>query len=609
MSTLTIKAINEDKILLSLSADSSEDLKRTVNFFWLSEYNHLLLDNIEISLTEFSNKKNWLRTFWREQGHEVIFDNLDELKKLLSSLESTKNKFLEISQNPNHGQNVQLNFNNLKRELTNFQAANLKNLISMPNGANFSVPGAGKTMMTLLVWEYFKKNNFSEQLLVICPQSAFEAWEDEPRLVFNHEVNTHEYGNEAIPSKTELIYCNYEKLQSTKHLTRLKNWLKKKPSMLVIDEAHRIKSGHKSIRWRACAELAQLVKRVDLLTGTPMPQGEEDLVNLFTLSWKNLPKKFLTNHYLKNLQRGGVFVRTTKDELNLPKVTYKFVPLEMHELQAELYRALKKSYLGRFGLSSNDAKYFAQRGKAVMTLIAAASNPSLLNSSENEEAFLGLSWPPKELTSDKDLLKLMDRYLKYEMPVKFEWISKFVESKFKEKKKVLIWSSFVGNILALEKLLKSYNPAVIYGSVSGDDRKLELKKFRESDSCNVLITNAQTLGEGVSLHQVCHEAVYLDRNYNAGLYLQSLDRIHRLGLAQDQETNIYILQSKESIDLRINHRLDTKINKMGKFLNDPSLVEMTFVDQDEIDLNNYLGLDEADLNDLYKHLMDQDDSV
>ena len=608
MAQISIALSDHGTIIIKFPMDLSIDLKRKIILAWTDNFEYQqTINHIEVSSTDFQIKKSWLRNNWTDDGHEVIFEDKEKLKSLLSVSENLQKKFQELSINPEHGSEINLNFQGLKRELKEFQIYNLKNLISMPNGANFSVPGAGKTMMTLLVWEHFRLEGRLSQLLVICPHSAFESWKLEPKLVFKKEIHLHEFSDGPIPSKAELIFCNYEKLENEDRLERLKRWIQRKPTMLVLDEAHRIKAGAKSVRWRSCYELAALASRVDLLTGTPMPQGDKDLKNLLTLSWRNLPSKFLTGSYLKNLKRGGVFVRTTKDELDLPELTIKTVPLEMHELQAEIYSALRKTYGGRFGFSINDASYFAQRGKAVMTLIAAASHPGLLKSSELEDAYLGLSWPPKELSSDQNLLALLDKYLKHEMPVKFEWISKFIEVKSREQKKVLIWSTFVGNILSLERLLKPYNPAVIYGSVSDKDREQQLKKFRESDKCSVLITNAQTLGEGISLHQVCHDAIYLDRNYNAGLYLQSLDRIHRLGLPKDQETNIYILQTNHTIDLRIDHRLDLKIKKMGEFLNDKGLVEMSFPDDEEVDFENYLGMDKLDLDDLYQHLMGKDE--
>jgi SNF2 family DNA or RNA helicase len=73
--------------------------------------------------------------------------------------------------------------------------------------------------------------------------------------------------------------------------------------MVVIDEAHRIKGGGASIRWRACRALANYSKRVDLLTGTPMPQSQEDLKNLLSLSWRGVPREFFSDTRLSNLKR------------------------------------------------------------------------------------------------------------------------------------------------------------------------------------------------------------------------------------------------------------------------------------------------------------------
>ena len=55
----------------------------------------------------------------------------------------------------------------------------------------------------------------------------------------------------------------------------------------------------------------------------------------------------------------------------------------------------------------------------------------------------------------------------------------------------------------------------------------------------MLVTNPQTLAESVSLHSVCHDAVYFEYSYNLVHLLQSKDRIHRLGLPDDQKTRYY----------------------------------------------------------------------
>jgi SNF2 family DNA or RNA helicase len=144
---------------------------------------------------------------------------------------------------------------------------------------------------------------------------------------------------------------------------------------------------------------------------------------------------------------------------------------------------------------------------------------------------------------------------------------------------------------------------MIHGSTPLEERKRELRRFREDPTCAVLITNPQTLGEGISLHQVCHDAIYIDRSYNAGLFLQSIDRIHRLGLSREQETRVYLLSTEGTIDQRVALRLEAKIRRLAAAMDDPDLVQVSLPD-DELVLDSaaVLGIDIVDLNDLFDHL-------
>ena len=86
-----------------------------------------------------------------------------------------------------------------------------------------------------------------------------------------------------------------------------------------------------------------------------------------------------------------------------------------------------------------------------------------------------------------------------------------------------------------------------------------------------MVANPAAASEGVSLHRICHYAIYLDRTFNAAHYLQSEDRIHRFGLPPDQETTIEIVECINSVDETVRTRLGFKIGKMAEALNDPSL--------------------------------------
>jgi len=154
--------------------------------------------------------------------------------------------------------------------------------------------------------------------------------------------------------------------------------------------------------------------------------------------------------------------------------------------------------------------------------------------------------------------------------------------------KVLIWSNFTKNIDLLKLELAHHNPVVIDGRVGAGEmeeigsRKYNIHKFKNDETCMVFIANPAAASEGISLHvddsgkRLCSNALYLDRNFNSSQYLQSVDRIHRLG--SKTAPNIHIFRTLGSIDMRVQNRLDQKVSEMVKLLNDKSL--RPYIDSD-----------------------------
>ena len=132
-----------------------------------------------------------------------------------------------------------------------------------------------------------------------------------------------------------------------------------------------------------------------------------------------------------------------------------------------------------------------------------------------------------------------------------------------------------------------------------EDREMVILRFRKDPGCMVLLSNPATLGEGISLHHQCHDAVYVDRDFAAGRFLQSLDRIHRLGLAPDTETRITVLASEGTIDEVVEHRLAEKLLFMGSILDDSEVRQLADL-YEEPAIGG--GLDQRDLQVLMGHL-------
>lgn len=568
--------------------------------WWRSVCDEVDAKCCRMPIHQFLSRKRWFISNWIPEGGQIEIK--DSTKQAISRADSQYAFFknaLDAGIKPHNDAALAP----YERTLTSFQEANIRSLLNIPAGANFSVPGAGKTTTTLVLWNELCLRGDLERLLVVCPRSAFESWVTEPEKVFAEPPRVMIFDDGALDPSAKIIVVNFEKLESESRLDVLLKWMRQRPAHLVVDEAHRIKGGRNSVRWQRCKTLSLSARRIDLLTGTPMPQSYDDLRNLLEISWPYVPRSYLSDSRLSRLGQVGLFVRTTKAELDLPDLNLRSHMLPMGEYQTAIYHALRKKYEGIFRLPEEQQNYFGARGRAVMTLLAAASNPGLLMGIHQQDAYMGLEWPPNDVHVDQSLLDIVNRYASYEIPPKYKWIVNYIHDAAASDRKVIIWSNFIGNILALKRLLEPYNPAVIFGAKTQDERKIELHKFRTNSDCTVLITNPQTLGEGVSLHQECHEAIYLDRSFNAGQYLQSIDRIHRLGLPKDQITTIHFLQSESSIDEQVSVRLEHKVETMSEALNDHGLVRLSLPDEDFTGPSEMLGIDSADFDVILSHLV------
>lgn len=146
----------------------------------------------------------------------------------------------------------------------------------------------------------------------------------------------------------------------------------------------------------------------------------------------------------------------------------------------------------------------------------------------------------------------------------------------------------------LQRALSALNISseIINGSIGRDERDVILSDFKNK-KFSVLITNPHTLAESVSLHTICHDAVYFEYSYNLVHLLQSKDRIHRLGLPDGQYTQYYYLMDYFKVNGK-DYSLDRMIYNR---LMDKELLMLNAIDHkvletgasDEEDLQLILG--------------------
>jgi hypothetical protein len=162
---------------------------------------------------------------------------------------------------------VALGFN--RRVLLPFQLHYIQHMLAVRNGANFSVPGAGKTTVAFAV--HLLANDPSHRLLVVSPKNAFEAWDQV--VIDCMDPNSLNDGAEAfirldgtpdelqrlLASTHRRFLISYDRLIRTQDLVAA--YLRRYPTHVVLDESHRIKAGELSRRGRTLLALATLPVR------------------------------------------------------------------------------------------------------------------------------------------------------------------------------------------------------------------------------------------------------------------------------------------------------------------------------------------------------------
>lgn len=563
---------------VNISNDSTDKVA------WKSLYS-FICDYLPMSVVSYSD---WSITFpWRyflsikgfvgqyfsarHNQYRVVFT--DNARSMLKTANDTSyNTALALNARSEAEIKAHLESIGFKRSLTINQLNNLKKISHLPGAATFSVPGAGKTTEALAF--FFVNATDIDRLLVVAPKNAFSAWDEQLDACMgeNYGKFVRLRGGEAaiqiaLRTNPRFMLITYDQLSRVKNT--IVPLLSSGNIYMFLDESHRIKGGKQIKRADAILEMAHLPKRKLIMSGTPMPQSPKDMVSQFSFLY---PTKDVTDTTVIDLIQ-PIFVRTTKGQLGIPKLDHRVVQVPMTQLQREIYKTLKSEVRRQLNpVLSDSSRYELRRiGKCVMKVMEFVSNPSLL-SNDMDYAF------------DRRVGALL---LESDGP-KIDYVCRRARQLASEGKKVLIWSSFVQNVELIALRLSDLGAEFIHGGVDAGDesdfdtREGKIKRFHTDDTCKVLVANPAACSEGISLHKVCQYAIYLDRSFNAAHYMQSEDRIHRLGLSPDAKPQIEFVECEDSIDQVVRTRLELKVKTMAQALEDSSLsVEISSVDYDE----------------------------
>lgn len=488
------------------------------------------------------------------------------------------------------------------RSLYELQLLSAYHLAFSQNACNFSVPGAGKTSVVYGAFAYLSNlpkgdKKYVDKLLIISPLSAFGPWELEYGECFGVKPSTKRLnGKVGLEEKKQYLYSvnparitllSYASVPSLKE--ELIYFLRNNKVMVVLDEAHKIKNTHGGIMATGVLDIAAYCSARVVLTGTPAPNGYEDLYNLYKFIWptkKVIPYEVYqlrdmsktesdprVASLLQNIE--PFFIRVKKSDLGIPQaIEHEPIVVPMGETQRRIYDVIEKKYMSEI-VSSKDDWFRQDLVKArLLRLMQAATNPNLLSVPLSNFASVE-GFDSAAISEDPSLIADILQFASHETPAKFIKARELIEKIIADGGKVVVWAIYIKNILDFEKYLASCGiPCkTLYGATpvaTGDEDEEEVEtrekiisEFHKPDSAfKVIIANPFAVSESISLHKACHNAIYMERSFNAAHFIQSKDRIHRYGLKPGTETNYYYILSEESVDEVIHNRLIKKETRL-----------------------------------------------
>lgn len=412
----------------------------------------------------------------------------------------------------------------------------------------FDEQGLGKTKMVIDALCENIRDGVIDGSIIICKKTLIETWKKE---ILKHSnllpvvlLGSRNQRGRSLLTFGHFYITNYESINSEIELLKL--LMNNKKIALVLDESHRIKNPS-SLATQLIFQLRKRSEKRIIISGTPIANRVEDIWSQFYFldGGKLLGTDFeaFKKQYNFDLSKNvteyrekldalnniidSVSLRRTKKILQLPEKIFENVEVTLSPQQKIMYDLAKDELLVE--IQNIDADKIVSEIdnylEKMLRLTQIASNPKLL----------------------------LDEY--DEIPSKIEAMDHIVKRIIEGNEKVIIWTSFIGNIVLLKKRYSCYGSRVIYGDIPIQDRNISVDQFMNNPEVRVLIANPSAAKEGLTLTS-SNNAIYLDRTFKMDDYIQSQDRIHRI--SQKRKCHIIKLIAKDTIDEYIDEMLEKK---------------------------------------------------
>ena len=598
---------NQEKVLALI--DSDQELKpnqKSQLFYWGFNKED---DNRYVATTEdlgsFIEKiysylnKSFSDITFSPECRKIYSDYCDQKSNLAETVLRGSNFKSGVFEDREFRKFVKFLDGKLTRRLRDHQKKSAYHLYLVKNGANFSVPGSGKTSVVLAVYEKLKAEGLINVLFVIGPPACFGPWKYEFEQTLGREPdcrilaggNSTERMNEYYKfgeNLGELYLATFQTLLNDQAHARSFLSNNGVRALLVVDEAHYIKQIDGE--WaKAVLSLAPHAAYRYILTGTPLPKGFTDVFNMFDFLFPTYPpiddqaklqiEQFEKQKMLSDAKSvldsriGPLFYRVRKSDLGLlPAVFHEPILVKMNHYENLLYDGIVKkiqNYAKEDYLRNIDLVQRLLRGRVIRLRQCTSYAKLMTTAIDNYDENL--------LVDEKDLESVIANNDKLEKPAKLVKLIDMVQVLQKSNQKVVIWSNFRKTLRLIKRELAKhgFRSEMIYGDTPTQVTALSDEKTREQirdefvdeeSGLDILIANPAACAESISLHKTCFHAIYYDLSYNCAQYLQSLDRIHRVGGSEINQAHYYFLQYENSVDQDILSNVRRKAQQMNDII-------------------------------------------
>ena len=492
-----------------------------------------------------------------------------------------------------------LNFarNSISRKLLPHQEKAALHMLNLPHSANFSVPGAGKSAVVLSVFAWLRQAGNIHSMFVVGPRSCFAPWQDEYKLTLGHTPNVQIIaGGDAkvrrlnyYPQAFEIADLYLTTYQTLSRDLEYVVSLFRHPAnnvFLVVDEAHYIKQEEGT--WaNATLRISKAAKKRCVLTGTPFPRSYSDAINIFEALYSGTPvfnplnrdriRTACANKEHNSAQNilqpiiDPLYYRVRKTDLGLSEPVFlPPIPVTMKPLERKFYDTIVKQIrdLTKTEIEKDFSTIQQLKRGRIIRMRQVFSYSALLRTAieDYDEDLLG---------NDEVLARKIARYDQLETPGKVDVLLREIDHLRNQGEKVVIWSNFIGTLNRIhnECETQGWYAKVICGTTPTQEdadeetREQIVEEFKASYSgLDILIANPAACAESISLHKTCSNAIYYDLSYNCAEYLQSIDRIHRVGGSETKKSYYRYLQYEDTVEPAILNNLLGKAQRMSRVI-------------------------------------------